>query len=256
MRIALFQMNVRWGDVQANMQSLHTWIKEHFLETDLLVLPEMFTTGFCVDSSTLAETEDGPTLKQLQEWSRSYHIAITGSLMIHENGTNYNRAFFLTPEDEPVYYDKRHLFQMGSEGRYFTKGEKRVIVSYLGWNILLQICYDLRFPVFSRVRNNDYDLAIYMACWPTARIGAWKTLLPARAIENEVYVCGVNAVGVDSEGRRQGGNSMLLDMKGQSLLSLSDTEENSAIIDIQIDDLHLFREKFPAWKDADDFECL
>ena len=256
MRIALFQMNVRWGDVKANMQSLHTWIMEHFLETDLLVVPEMFTTGFCVDSSSLAETEDGPTLTQIREWSQTYHIAITGSLMIREHDTSYNRAFFFTPDGQSFYYDKRHLFQMGSEGRYFTKGEKRVIVPYMGWNILLQICYDLRFPVFSRVRNNDYDLAIYMACWPTARIGAWKTLLPARAIENEAFVCGVNAVGVDSEGRAQGGNSMLLDMKGQPILLLSEQEENSAIIDIQIDELQAFRSKFPVWKDADNFECL
>lgn len=256
MRVALFQMNVKWGDVKANLHTLQTWLEEHPNEADLLIVPEMFTTGFCVGESQLAESNDGLTIRLLQEWSRCYNIAITGSLMITENSTCYNRAFFFTPQGDSYYYDKRHLFRMGSEGRYFTSGKKRVIVPYMGWNILLQICYDLRFPVFSRIRKNDYDLAIYMACWPKSRVEAWKILLSARAVENEAYVCGVNAVGYDTENREQGGCSMLLNMKGQAIVDLSSDFEICTVKDIQISDLQHFREKFPVWKDADEFECL
>lgn len=252
MKIAMYQMEIVWGDIPANLQKVKSWLEVHSNEADLLVLPEMFATGFCVESPELSEDENGQILRQLRIWSETYHIAIIGSMMWRGDGDakSLNRAFFIKPSDSPVFYDKRHLFRMGSEGVYFSQGDKRVVVEYMGLRFLLQICYDLRFPVFSRCRENDYDVAVYVACWPKARVEAWKILLPARAVENLSYVCGVNAVGLDNGGRQQGGHSMLVDMKGECLAHLDELED-FAIVEIEKEKLEKFRHKFPAWKDAD-----
>lgn len=252
MRIGMFQMDVELGKIESNLSQLYNWLVAHKGECDLLVLPEMFTTGFCVESVEWAEAFDGPSITQLKKWSKEFDVALVGSLMMSKDGRNYNRAFFLMPEEESFFYDKRHLFQ-GVEATLFSSGEERVVVPYKGWNILLQVCYDLRFPVFSRNRRNDYDLALYVACWPTPRINAWKTLLQARAIENLSYVCGVNAVWTDAKGRKQGGSSMLVDMNG---IVKREFEAESAcveVFDVQKVDLETFRESFPAWKDSDEF---
>lgn len=254
MKIAMYQMEIEWGNVPANLQKVKSWLEKHAEEADLLVLPEMFATGFCVGASDLAEDESGQILSQLRQWADTYRIAIVGSMMWKSEGDekSLNRAFFLKPMSAPLYYDKRHLFRMGGEGRYFDQGAERVVVEYLGVRFLLQICYDLRFPVFSRCHENDYDVALYVACWPKARIEAWKILLSARAVENLAYVCGVNASGVDKEGRQQGGHSMLVDMKGGQLSHLGEIEEHT-IVEIHKSEVDKFREKFPAWKDADDY---
>ncbi len=254
MKIALYQMQVIYGDKGKNLQSLHEWLENHSVEADVLVLPEMFLTGFCVDALELAEEMNGTVWNQLQQWSTFYKTAIVGSLMIRDGEGNYfNRAFFFNPSGEVTVYDKHHLFRMGQEGRLFTAGDGRVIVSYMGWNILLQICYDLRFPVYSRVIGNDYDMILYVASWPKSRIEAWRTMLMSRAIENEAYVCGVNAVGEDSVGHPQGGCSMAIDMKGKVKVELSAETEEYKVVDIQLSDLQDFRMKFPVWKDADQF---
>lgn len=252
MRVAMFQMDIVWKDVNANLKKLKSWLVSHKGEADLVVVPEMFSTGFCVDALDLSEDSRLQTISQLQNWSDETDIAIVGSLMYAENGTHYNRAFFIAPHQSPVYYDKHHLFRMGSEGVYFSSGEKRVIVEYKGWRFLMQVCYDLRFPVFSRIRNNDYDVILYVACWPQSRVGAWNILLPARAVENLCYVCGVNASGVDDAGRTQAGHSTLIDMKGEILSQLDDNEEDS-IVELSKEKLEKFRTKFPVWKDADEF---
>ncbi len=253
MKVAMFQMDIAWKNVNANLQKLKSWLMSHKGETDLVVVPEMFSTGFCVDALELSEDGRLNTISMLQSWSDETDIAIVGSLMYADGETHYNRAFFIAPCQSPVFYDKRHLFRMGSEGLYFSSGDKRVIVEHKGWRFLMQVCYDLRFPVFSRIRDNDYDVILYVACWPLSRVSAWNILLPARAVENLAYVCGVNASGVDDAGRLQAGHSTLIDMRGNILSMLEDTEDFS-IVELKKEDLEKFRTKFPVWKDADEFK--
>ena len=178
---------------------------------------------------------------------------MAGSFIAKDNGKFYNRAFFITPEGEEHYYDKRHLFRMAEEDKHFSAGDKRLIVPYKGWNICLQVCYDLRFPVWSRNVNNEYDLLIYVANWPEARKKAWKALLHARAIENMAYVCGVNRVGVDGKGFLFRGDSMIYNAKGKKLADAGKREEITRTCTLKKSELDEFRAKFPAWKDADGF---
>jgi predicted amidohydrolase len=180
-------------------------------------------------------------------------MAVAGSFIAKDNGKYYNRAFFITPEGDSLFYDKRHLFQMGDEDQYFTAGDKRLVVSYRGWNICLLVCYDLRFPVWSRNVNNEYDLLIYCANWPEARKKVWKILLQARAIENMSYVCGVNRVGIDGKGFTYRGDSLIISPKGKKLADAGKREEVTRTVSLSMDEISELRSKFPAWKDADDF---
>lgn len=255
MRIALFQSDIQWCNIEANLFNVERVLRTYSQQIDLLILPEMFTTGFCMEAEALSEEMNGETWSTLVSWSKIYGVAIVGSFIAKELGRYYNRAFFISPDNEYWTYDKRHLFSIGSERKCFTAGKDKIIVPYMGWNICLQICYDLRFPVFSRCVENEYDLLIYVANWPTSRIDAWNILLPARAVENQSYVCGVNRVGVDGYGFKQGGFSSVYSPKGEKLLQLGEKEEVQ-IIDLDLDILHQFRNKFPAWRDADKFECL
>lgn len=255
MRIAIFQSEIEWCNVEANLNKVESVLKSIADSADLLLLPEMFTTGFCVENLDDTALNGVPILPILLEWSELYGVAIAGSFIAYDSDSYYNRAFFVTPNGQSYTYDKRHLFSIGCESRYFTAGDRRVIVPYLGWNICLQICYDLRFPVYSRCVNNEYDLLLYFANWPQSRINAWNILLPARAVENLSYVCGVNRVGCDGNGLLQGGASALYSPKGEQLLQMGYREE-VRIVEISLDDLRLFRDKFPAWKDADRFELL
>ena len=217
LRISMIQSHIIWEDREENLGYYGELLRRVSGRTDLAVLPETFTTGFSMDVEKQADTMESQTVPTIKEWAKKYKLAVAGSFIAKDNGKFYNRAFFITPEGEEYYYDKRHLFRMAEEDKHFSAGDKRLIVPYKGWNICLQVCYDLRFPVWSRNVNNEYDLLIYVANWPEARKKAWKALLHARAIENMAYVCGVNRVGVDGKGFLFRGDSMIYNAKGKKL---------------------------------------
>ena len=260
MRVTLLQTNIVWEDKQENLRLLREKLIKLRGEAEIVVLPETFSTGFSMDSRRLAEPVSGETISTLRQWAAEFQLAITGSyIACDESSTSlqalpcYNRAFFLTPEGEAYYYDKRHLFRMGQETEHFTAGSQRPVISYRGWNILLLVCYDLRFPVWSRNVNNEYDLLIYVANWPVPRRRVWDILLQARALENISYVCGVNRIGTDGNQMPYSGGSVIYSPKGDLLTSVPDYEEGTTTATLDLSVLREFRQKFPAWKDADAF---
>lgn len=246
------QITLEWENSYKNLDRVEDLVRIFSLQSDLIVLPEMFTTGFTMHARQLAEESDGPTMQRVKQWAVSCNVAIAGSFIATQDGHYFNRGFFAYPDGEVVFYDKRHLFRMAGEDKTFTAGEKQCIVAYKGWNICLQICYDLRFPVWSRNIDNGYDLLLYCANWPKPRREPWKILLPARAVENLSYVCGVNRVGSDKAGNVYWGDSMAIDMKGEILCHLEETEQ-CVTVELDYDKLQRFREKFACWKDADRF---
>lgn len=256
LRVALIEDNVAWGDKYANLEQLGRNIKNVSEETDLVVLPELFTTGFIVDEQAreLAERNTGDTIHYLKQLSQYYNVAIVGSFLASTASQLYNRAFFLEPNDDEHYYDKRHLFTMSGEQNVYNQGVTAApIVRFRGMNIKFIVCYDLRFPVFCRNVNNNYDVLLVVANWPKVRLNAWKTLLQARAIENECYVCGVNRCGTDPKGLEYAqGASLIIDFKGKII----GERGASPIIEADLSpaDLERFRTKFPAWRDADAFK--
>lgn len=258
LRVALIEDNVAWGDKYANLEQLGRNIKNVSDETDIVILPELFTTGFVVDESAreLAERNTGETIQYLKELSKYYNVAIAGSFLACTASQLYNRAFFLEPNDEEVFYDKRHLFTMSGEQNIYNQGlSKAPVFRFRGMNIKLIVCYDLRFPVFCRNVNNEFDVLIVVANWPKVRLNAWKTLLQARAIENECYVCGVNRCGNDPKGLEYAfGGSWVIDYKGKIIGEKSTSPVIEA--DLSPADLARFREKFPAWRDADKFSLM
>jgi omega-amidase len=254
MRISLIQDTIAWADKAANLQKVGEQLAALAGQTDLVVLPEMFTTGFCTDDLHLAETMDGETVKILRAWAVKYQLAIAGSFIATENNKVYNRAFFVFPSGEMETAGKRHLFTMGGEHNHFSAGEKRMIVNYCGFNICLLVCYDVRFPVWARNVNNEYDLLVYVANFPERRIADWDILLQARAIENQTYVCGVNRVGVDGLGIAYNGHSMLLDCKAIPLLAFPENETSIQTAELTLESLQRYRQKFAVWRDADGFE--
>lgn len=253
LRISMIQSHIIWEDRKENLGYYGELLRRVSGRTDLAVLPETFTTGFSMQVEALADTMDGETLATVREWTAKYKMAVAGSFIVSDEGRYYNRAFFVIPEGECSYYDKRHLFRMAGEDLHFSAGDKRLIVLYKGWNICLQVCYDLRFPLWSRNVQNEYDLLIYMANWPEARKRAWKSLLQARAIENLCFVCGVNRVGIDGKGFVYRGDSMIFDPRGKKLANAGKREEVTRTCTLSKTDLDEFRAKFPAWKDADAF---
>jgi len=252
-RISIVQINIVWENKQENLRMLHERLKALSGTTEIVVLPEMFSTGFSMNVASLAETTSEETISILKKWSAEYKLAITGSFIAIDNQQYFNRGFFLTPDGEEYYYDKRHLFRMGDEGAHFSSGSKQITIPYLGWNIRLLICYDLRFPVWSRNINNEYDLLIYVANWPDARRMVWDTLLKARAFENQCFVCGVNRVGRDGYNLNYNGGSIVYSAKGEVLASVADGLSDTATATIDLTELRKFRDKFPVWKDADSF---
>lgn len=258
LRVSILQTDIAWENKQDNLRRLREKLETLRGATEIVVLPETFSTGFSMNSTQLAEPVTGITLTTLRQWAAEYHTAIAGSYIACEEsaatGTAYyNRAFFLTPEGDAYYYDKRHLFRMGSETEHFTAGKDRPLISYRGWNILLLVCYDLRFPVWSRNVRNEYDLLIYVANWPASRRKVWDVLLQARALENLSYVCGVNRIGMDGNRLPHNGGSVIYSPKGEVLASIPDNEERAATATLELSSLKEFRTKFPAWKDADSF---
>ncbi len=256
LRVTLFQTDLIWEDKKANLENLRIKAEKLSEKTDLMVLPEMFSTAFSMNSSGLAEGVGGETIKAIKEISGQTGIAICGSYIACADGKYFNRGFFIQPDGYVHFYDKRHLFRMGDEPRHYSSGDNRLIVTYKGWNICLLICYDLRFPVWSRNVQNEYDLLIYVANWPASRAKVWNLLLRARAVENMTYVCGVNRVGTDGLGLKYSGDSVLLDARGEEVVTCTPGVEEVKTATITLDVLQNFRRKFPAWMDGDKFEII
>lgn len=253
LRISLVQAHIVWEDIVENLRYYGELLRRVQGKTDVVVLPEMFSTGFSMNVESLAEPTTGLTIQTVKQWSRKYNLAIAGSFMALEDGCYYNRGFFITPEEQEFYYDKRHLFRMGKENAFFTSGNKRLIVNYKNWNICLMICYDLRFPVWSRNVDNEYDLLVYCANWPESRRHVWNVLLEARAIENMCYVCGVNRVGTDGAGVVYCGDSVVISPKGQTVVNAGKRIDVIRTSTLNREELKTLRSKFPCSADADSF---
>ena len=236
-----------WADVNGNIRKADAALDSQ-PGADLYIFPEMFSTGFCTFPEGIAETE-GQTLNWMKRKAAKINSALAGSVAIHENGKYYNRFYFVKPDGEVVHYDKKHLFTFGGEHERFTAGDERVVGEYKGVRILLEVCYELRFPIWSR-NHGDYDMILYVASWPTVRVAAWKSLLVARAIENQCYVAGVNRVGADPSNEYSGG-SMVIDPYGKIIAECVDGVEMAASAEIDMDMLETFRAKFPVLNDAD-----
>jgi omega-amidase len=258
LHFTLIQTALHWEDKNANLQMLEQKIQSILEPTNVVILPEMFSTGFSMNPEQLAETVDGPTLRWMKKVSASKKIILTGSAIIEEEGKNYNRLVWMLPNGQYGYYDKRHLFAYGEEDKHYSAGTKRLIASVNGWKINLMVCYDLRFPVWARQQfgeegNFEYDVLIYVANWPERRNLAWKSLLRARAIENQCYVIGVNRVGNDGKNIYHSGDSMVIDPLGEILYEKAN-EEDVFTIPLSKERLKEIREKFQFWRDADSFE--
>lgn len=253
LRVTLVQSMLHWEDAPANRAHFEERLASLSGTTDLVVLPEMFSTAFTMRSRELAERMDGPTVQWMREQAAKLDAAIYGSVVIEEGDACTNRGLFVRPDRTVTHYDKRHLFRMANEHDHYAAGNERVVVEWRGWRILLQVCYDLRFPVFSRNRN-DYDLALYVANWPEARRYPWSQLLVARAIENLAYVVGVNRVGMDGKGIHYSGDSAAVDFKGEHVVQLEAGRELTRTLRLQGGALEDFRTRFPAHLDADAFD--
>jgi predicted amidohydrolase len=257
--LSLVQTALVWEDKAANLQLLETQLASLRGKTQVVVLPELFSTGFSMQTQVLAEPMNGPTLQWMRTMAQQYQLIITGSVMIQEEGLFYNRLIWMLPTGELGHYDKRHLFAFAGEDRYYSRGNKRFIASANGFKINLQICYDLRFPVWSRQQATDgqpeYDLLIYVANWPERRRLAWMSLLQARAIENQCYVIGVNRVGEDGHQIYHSGDSMVIDPLGEVLFTKKD-EACVHTLTISKEQLQAYRRQFPFLRDGDAFELL
>ncbi len=252
LRVTIVQSMLHWEDAAANRSMFGGKLAALKGATDLIVLPEMFTTGFSMRSAELAEPMSGPTVAWMEEQARLLDAAIYGSAIITEGGKRFNRGLFVTPDGAIKRYDKRHLFRFANETDHYSAGRERVVVEWRGWRMLLQICFDLRFPVFARNRG-DYDAILYVANWPEARRFPWSQLLIARAIENQCYVAGVNRVGMDGKGIHYSGDSVIIDPRGEAIGRVEQSQEG--IVMAVLDGLALeeFRAKFPVALEADDF---
>lgn len=258
--ITLIQTKLYWENKDANLRMLEEKINSIPQKTEIVVLPEMFSTGFSMKPELLAETMEGETVAWMKNLSAKNGVIITGSIIIKENEKFYNRLIWMLPNGQYGYYDKRHLFGFAHEDEHYSAGEKRLVASVKGWKINLLVCYDLRFPVWSRQQVNkegeniepEYDLLIYVANWPERRNHAWKTLLCARAIENQAYVVGVNRVGKDGNEIYHSGDSMVIDPLGEVLYHRAD-DEDIFTLTLEKENLDNVRSKFPFWKDGDQF---
>lgn len=253
MNISLLQTDIKWADPVFNRSHIEKLL-EKLPKTDLVVLPEMFTTGFCNSPKELAEQTNSTTLLWMQEMAKCKDCAITGSIAINADGEYYNRLYFVMPDGSHYFYDKRHLFTYGGEHKQYIAGKNKLIVEYKGFRILLLICYDLRFPVFSR-NKGDYDLVVYVANWPIARIHVWDILLKARAIENQSYVAGVNRVGQDPSSNYCGASS-IVDFFGNEIGRDETSKECFISAELDLEKLNKFRQKFPFLNDADSFDLI
>lgn len=259
LNICMFPQEITWGDKPHNLAVVAQAMQEVHPDTDIVVLPEMFSTGFITKDKEevreMAERNSGETVDFLMRLAAKHNKAIAGSFVADTGGSLFNRAFFIEPDGETTFADKRHLFRMGGEDKIFSQGYERMRVRFRSWNIAMVICYDLRFPVWCRNVDNEYDLMIAVANWPKVRIDTWNTLLRARAMENLSYVVGVNCRGVDPSGHEYDGASAAIDFKGKDI-SMRHPSSPFAYASLSKEKLQAFRDKFPAWNDADRFKLL
>lgn len=254
----LIQSRLHWEDKAANLAMFEEKIMNISERTEVVILPEMFSTGFSMQPRKLAEDMDGETIGWMRRVAATKKIILTGSVIISEDDHFFNRLLWVLPDGTLGYYDKRHRFAYAGENEEYTSGHKRLIAQVKGWKINLQVCYDLRFPVWARQHSNEtpeYDVLLYVANWPERRVHAWKSLLTARAIENQCYVIGVNRVGNDGNHIYHSGDSMVLDALGNTLYHKTNEEDIHTIV-LQKEPLQEVREKFPFWKDADNFKIV
>lgn len=254
LRISLVQADIVWEDTAANLAHFDKLLTT-LTETDMVVLPEMFSTAFSSNAQALAEPNDGPTMQHVKQWAAQYQCAFIGSFIATENNHYYNRGFLVEPNGVTHFYDKRHLF-FGGEETYFTAGKQPTVVSYKGWNIALSICYDLRFPVWLRNYQLKYDILVVVAEWPTNRQYIFDHLLVARAIENQAYVCACNRIGKDGNHLQYQGGSQVIDYRGRVLKRLTDYTEEIQTVTIEKYPMESMREKAAVWKHADAFTLL
>ena len=251
MKIALIQTNLIWENPSENKALVQDKVNAISQYIDLIILPEMFTSGFTMNAKNVAETMQGETVQWLKNMAKARNCAITGSFVITENKNFYNRLIFVFPNGEMQYYDKKHLFSLAGEDKIYTSGTKKVIINYKGFKICPLICYDLRFPVFSR-NVEEYDVLLYVANWPKPRINAWDILLKARAVENMSYVIGVNRVGIDGNNHQYVGHSTAIDFLGNQLIETSENED-VFIVKLNKNQLLETREKLGFLNDRDKF---
>ncbi len=255
MKATLVQCNLTWEDRDASLANISSMLDAASPGGGIVVLPEMFTTGFTMNPAPVAEGMDGNTVNWMKQKSAQGGYALCGSVVIGEGGMFFNRMVFVTPEGNVSYYDKRHLHSMSGEHTVYSRGNKRVVVPYRDFSFNLQVCYDLRFPVWSRNRG-DTDVIIYSANWPSVRSNVWKALLVARAIENQCYVVGVNRVGTSPDGTSYTGDSAIIGPKGELLASSEPGSEGIVSAVLSREALDKYRDDMPVWRDADPFELI
>ncbi|MFM8432776.1 MAG: amidohydrolase [Bacteroidota bacterium] len=255
MRISLIQSELIWEDPEGNRIKFEQDLLPLKGGSDIIVLPEMFTSGFTMHPRAVAEPMDGPSMQWMRKMAVHTGAVVTGSLVIERNGRYLNRMVWMKPDGDYRYYDKRHLFRLAGEEKQYSAGNRRMIFEWRGWRIFPLICYDLRFPVWSRRSTLfDYDLLIYVANWPDRRSSAWKKLIPARAIENQCYVAALNRIGADGNGIPHSGDSIIVDHAGNPITEAPSSKHCVLHAELDIEKLQSFRSDFPFWQDADGFE--
>jgi predicted amidohydrolase len=249
--IALVQADLAWKDKKANLLRFDTLIKSMKEVADIIILPEMFNTAFCVDDMSLAEDENGETVSWMKQTAKEKNCAVCGSILFREDGNYYNRYLFVRPDGNILHYNKHHLFSLVNENQLLTNGEEKLIIGHKGWKIQPFICYDLRFPAWCQ-NDENADLQLYVANWPSKRIPHWSALLKSRAIENQCYVAGVNRLGKDAFGNEHTGHSAVYDFTGAEISSM-ESRNGIEIVKLSKPELEKHRQRYPFWKDRDTF---
>ncbi|WP_026754164.1 amidohydrolase [Sediminibacter sp. Hel_I_10] len=252
LNVAVVQTHLFWENPEQNRINLLEKLNQISSEIDLIVLPEMFNSGFTMNAKSVAETMDGETVSWMIALAKEKQAAITGSLVIKASDDFFNRLLFVYPDGTILKYDKKHTFTLAGEQNVYSAGKERLLVDYKGWKICPLVCYDLRFPVWSR-NDTDYDLLLYVANWPKVRISAWDTLLKARAIENMTYCIGVNRVGLDGNGHEYSGHSAAYDVLGNRLDTALVTKDAIEIVTLDKSHIEKYRHKLGFLNDRDDF---
>lgn len=255
LKVSLAQVDLLWGKVEENLERISHLLSPLKNQTDLILLPEMFSSGFMMKKKQLIAPKAQITLDWMMQQAKDLDAAILGSIIVEEEGTYFNRLYCVDADEILCSYDKRHLFRMGEEDLHFSSGTHRLIFTLGKWRICPLVCYDLRFPVWSR-NKNEYDLLLYVANWPDVRRDVWNTLLKARAIENQCFVVGVNRIGQDTSGLYYAGDSAFYDAKGKSAGRCTDYQEEIKTLELKLEDLEHFRDKFPVHLDADSFQII
>jgi len=254
LNITTVQTDIKWLNVTDNLNSLSVKL-QNIKNSDLILLPETFATGFAINLDTAEPAKNGPIISWLIQQASKLNTVIAGSVLVSHNNKKVNRFYWVWPDGNIKFYDKRHLFRLGNEGDHVIAGQKREVFTINDVRILPLVCYDLRFPVWARSKN-DYDVMVNVANWPAARRNIWDTLLQARAMENQSYVIGINRVGDDGNGTGHSGGTAIYDFTGKALFKANDNESNISTTKIDITKLKEFKEAFPAYLDADEFEII